>query len=173
MAKLLLTPATAEEGGRRTAKVDWITEIILGSPFNRHPSCFILISVQAFPSWGFITSTRKASHQKPARPRYRQVWLPHATWWSPITLFKTACIITFQVAKNFNYFNLCLLLENPCCFLSSLLSSQTCVVILVPVLPPNLQFIRTNYVRQLQLFSQDRVMGLVSRREAAQDTRWH
>lgn len=41
------------------------------------------------------------------------------------------------------------------------------------MLAPNLQFIRTNYVRQLQLFSQGRVMGLGSRREAAEVTRWH
>lgn len=85
-------------------------------------------------------------------------------------LYKTAHEIIFQIilARNLHCFSLRLALEFPLSFSSSLLLSQTRVIILVPVLAPNLQFIRTNYVRQLSLFSQDRMMGLGSRREAAE-----
>lgn len=85
-------------------------------------------------------------------------------------LYKTAHEVIFQInlARNFHCFSLRLVFEFPLCFSSSLLFSQTHVIILAPVLAPNLQFIRTNYVRQLSLFSQDRMMGLGSRREAAE-----
>lgn len=73
-------------------------------------------------------------------------------------LCKTSRVITFQMNldRNFCCFSLCLLLEFPHSFPSPQFTFQTCFIILVPAWVPNLQFVRTNYVRQLLLFSRTR-----------------